>query len=1153
MAHQRHSYFLADAVLHATVRHSLFTVFFFATRQAFMYFYLLSARLAFCPHMLCHHDISRMDVEEVRALIGELQSSDTDADAATLRVMCKVASILETMTSERCRSIIRLAGRHPCLQIFMSDGWSTDLRSRFQSVSDGVRVQRTGRLRTEVVVQRTLVKANVDGEMHFGIKLERPRPLMANKCADIWSAACDHVPLLKLCGHSGVSVAVYLQDGLFSKPFGKRMRARHSLFFHPDHCPLTFEDDNDKELAWLRDWVFCWNCCAHSCSSALKWGMLPLVVGDDLIGNVHITISALLRASTGLLMSVPAFIVTYVVFDGAVPVDPMQVENMWAFLDVEQKLLDLFIKVDPRWDGKMLHVRSDLLEDSNPIDCVTTVIQYCLRFVDFSETRWCKVGESGRLFTRASLVGLDQLVKLTEKNDAVCCWHLRGYTTKGSDSVRLYLAVASLAARPTETMLLSTLEDDRFLLHADEWWSLLFEEVNYLTTVAPPLLFTSIAAWLSVDVGEYKSHVVRTALTSVGYLYLDLWKPLEEDPWRHVMGNIPDNIERLKGADVPADEVSAKMQALAVLGFESEVTAACYLVKESSLATTITEQAHASGAQLMRRHPQIDINSLVDRMTVHNGRTLFYMGRDEKAHTQLTQRLEEVETEIRNTRYVGARQAYVQLLVAEVKASRLPGGPSEHALRRSVFKGHGQHFHSLDSEQRGVLEIRASAHKKRRVDDLSLAKDHLLAQLSLLRQRQHQAQQSGIVNHLDSVRFTQSDFDRFSELWAQLGPRDLRDQRAEPPRLVPAAMEDLIQAEIASQHVPENPHPDWLAGLVTHRDLFAGTGLFSASASPESDVVYKLMLAMYGPYRAVFLECRRRPRVPMSFIRYGDYHYDDFRFVDHNAVPFLSSADIMVYGEMPLVGAHVHTVGEPLPWSLFTQFHSRKVSQTRTTTTDTRSRRPTDPEVLRLLQLEFPWLSLQELQELLTKGGGQQSARTHGGSSSSSGGVQSPGATDLPEDIVVSVSNELSALRDTVGHGSGPGHFTVKVLGGEWSLTRFQKAATDIGVYPKDKATDIWCKGVGWPPSPGQKSFSVSKFGQENAHQLATAMCRLANYYITSWIDQGSPSGFSFELLKGAYVPGPDYHAWVDTLPVNGEAFKAAALISRLCPNPVPE
>ena len=156
MAHQRHSYFLADAVLHATVRHTLFTGFFFATRQAFMHFYLLSARLAFCPHMLCHHDISRMDVEEVRALIGELQSSDTDADAATLRVMCKVASILETMTSERCRSIIRLAGRHPCLQIFMSDGWSTDLRSRFQSVSDGVRVQRTGRLRTEVVVQQLL-------------------------------------------------------------------------------------------------------------------------------------------------------------------------------------------------------------------------------------------------------------------------------------------------------------------------------------------------------------------------------------------------------------------------------------------------------------------------------------------------------------------------------------------------------------------------------------------------------------------------------------------------------------------------------------------------------------------------------------------------------------------------------------------------------------------------------------------------------------------------------------------------------------------------------------------------------------------------------------------------------------------------------------
>ena len=70
------------------------------------------------------------------------------------------------------------------------------IRSRFKSSSDGVHVQRTGRLRTEFVVQSTRVKALVGAEMHFGIQLERLRPLATKQCSGIWSAACDHVPIL---------------------------------------------------------------------------------------------------------------------------------------------------------------------------------------------------------------------------------------------------------------------------------------------------------------------------------------------------------------------------------------------------------------------------------------------------------------------------------------------------------------------------------------------------------------------------------------------------------------------------------------------------------------------------------------------------------------------------------------------------------------------------------------------------------------------------------------------------------------------------------------------------------------------------------------------------------------------------------------------
>ena len=114
-------------------------------------------------------------------------------------------------------------------------------------------------------------------EMQIAMNIERPRPLASKKCADIFSAACDHVPLMKLAGHKGISIFLYMQDGLFALPFGKRMRARHNLFFKPELCPLPFESPVDRELAEMRDWVLTWCCCAHSCSRALKWGLRAMV------------------------------------------------------------------------------------------------------------------------------------------------------------------------------------------------------------------------------------------------------------------------------------------------------------------------------------------------------------------------------------------------------------------------------------------------------------------------------------------------------------------------------------------------------------------------------------------------------------------------------------------------------------------------------------------------------------------------------------------------------------------------------------------------------------------------------------------------------------------------------------------------------------
>ena len=378
----------------------------------------------------CYLKMDVMDSHQIKAMMEELHCTSTDMDADCLARLHKVCTIIEMMTAEQCRSLVRKAGRRPCLAVFMSDGWSCDIRQRFRAVADEVVVNRTGRLRTEFVLQRSMIKTLIGDQMHFAMKFERPRPLATKKCSDVWVAACDYMPMLKLAGHLGISLTLYLQDGLFSKPFGRRMHARHKLFYHPQHCPLEFEGDGDRDLSELRDWVLTGTCAAHSASRALKWGLASLVAVPDMIDDVHIVISALLRASTGLHMSVMEFAVSRVSFDRPAPDSTDEVEHLWTCLDVEPKVLELIVRVNPFWDGQRLRVSASLADQPDSLNLVVTVIRYCLQQTDFSDTRWCKVGQSGRCYLRALLIGLDEIVKMTVANDAVSKWHLNGYVKR---------------------------------------------------------------------------------------------------------------------------------------------------------------------------------------------------------------------------------------------------------------------------------------------------------------------------------------------------------------------------------------------------------------------------------------------------------------------------------------------------------------------------------------------------------------------------------------------------------------------------------------------------------------------------------------------------------------------------------------------------
>ena len=153
------------------------------------------------------------------------------------------------------------------------------------------------------------------------------------------------------------------------------------------------------------------------------------------------------------------------------------------------------------------------------------------------------------------------------------------------------------------------------------------------------------------------------------------------------------------------------------------------------------------------------------------------------------------------------------------------------------------------------------------------------------------------------------------------------------------------------------------------------------------------------------------------------------------------------------------------------------------------------------------------------------------------------------------MADDLSALRQQWAglESEHESFFNIKVLGGEWSVSRFRKVATDISVQAKDTYIDLWCKSAGWPPAPGQRHFSVAKCGMENARMLGEELCRRGNFFLGSWVDQGSPGGLNFQPLCGACKSPQEYTDWFEALPLSSVSAKAAFVMRNLCPLPVPE
>jgi hypothetical protein len=234
-----------------------------------------------------------------------------------------------------------------------------------------------------------------------------------------------------------------------------------------------------------------------------------------------------------------------------------------------------------------------------------------------------------------------------------------------------------------------------------------------------------------------------------------------------------------------------------------------------------------------------------------------------------------------------------------------------------------------------------------------------------------------------------------------------------------------------------------------------------------------------------------------------------------------------------------------VPWCIFTRFLKKPAAPAKKKDGTGTSR---NDEILRLLQLEYPWLSEAELRDMLKMHGrtSPQTVAVVGG-----GGQQQELVDELPADVIAQVSLNLEALRAEVAASNAGGvdsYFKLRVLGGIWSVKLQCRLTTDFGCYAMDKSVSKWCSKTKFPE---RKSFAVNLYGFSNARVLAEEVVRLGDHFMSGWVDEGSPVPFDFGPLRASYQSTAEYQQWFDDLPLDSASSRAAFELMVLMPMPL--
>ena len=655
------------------------------------------------------------------------------------RLLAKCVEVLKEFDQHLVCQFIQSEPQAGLVYSYSFDCTRTLVSSTTTSQLSGVpMITRKGKLPYELLMQRVVLMRDVAGTGRQVQQLyAEPRVLSTGK--DQWhvlGACAEPLQLPRALGHQGALVQHLVADRAQLTAVARLMRCRQELFYSEEHGACTSDRALEMELT---DYFMSNGCVLHDAQNALSWAIQPYALGDSL-HDCHIIMESLRNSATPIFASLPAHLHNAIVLREQPAAADEVLSELWTTLGVEATSLEMFVSLDPWFDGQAMLVNAALGERPDPVGAVAHCASTLMRWRKFTESRFLSMTSAATGLLGSLAVGLQHMVSLARTSPMTSSYHLNGFNRLSPDTVLLMviLTVVGGLVNAVHTVLM---EDNRLLLHLDELKLTIREELEAAHS-RPSFVWQRLASLVDSqqDWQALRSKALSALHTAAAYLQEKTLQPLTQYPWSLAIGKAEDRLHELEALEEPPVEPNAnKMWRLLKAGYPTaSLLKAIDMFRHLPFTTMAVEQAHGSSATIRKFHPNLDIDVHLQRSYLHQCRHRFSQPEDAKREQAL---LEAIAEKSIPPRPLTGRHAFLKDLVATA-AKRMPDRCLPPVTMRQLMQMHGTLFDSLSPAEVTAYEEEAKQISHQQREERAGDVQHLFAQLRLWQQRRRQERQT---------------------------------------------------------------------------------------------------------------------------------------------------------------------------------------------------------------------------------------------------------------------------------------------------------------------------------------------------------------------------------------------------------------------------